>query len=65
MGEGISSYDFDFFPKIVMTHLGMMHYALCISFVHGGVVSISYFCYGQFSVVNVSFFILFHFSHYF
>lgn len=27
MGEGISGYDFDFFPKVVMNHPGMMHSA--------------------------------------
>lgn len=73
MGEGISSYDIDFFAKILMTHLGMMLYALrvCVCmcvflFFPGGVaLSISSFCYGPFSVVNVSFFILFHFGYYF
>lgn len=29
MGEGISGYDSDIFPKVVMSHLGMMDYAFC------------------------------------
>lgn len=32
MGEGISGYDFDFFPKVVVNHLGMMHYAFYVFF---------------------------------
>lgn len=31
-GEGISGYDFDFFPKVVVNHLGMMHYAFPVFF---------------------------------
>lgn len=30
MGEATFDYDFDFFPKVVVNHLGKMHYAFCV-----------------------------------
>lgn len=31
MGEGVSSNDFDCFPEVVMSHLGVLRDAFCVS----------------------------------